>query len=94
MTNLGSRRLGPVLADVAAGRAWWLLPADLCDELDDVPQLIVHLPGWLLLSPPVLYAIGDRGWLERPDGSGRLTDPTALSGAFGAGGRLLAEALA
>lgn len=93
MKHLGSRRLGPVLVDVAAGRAWWLLPASLRHELDGVPQLAVHPPGWLLVSPPVLYAIGDRGWLERPDGSGRLTDPTALGVAFGVGGRRPAEAL-
>ncbi|MGW7168234.1 hypothetical protein ACWGH3_23620 [Streptomyces sp. NPDC054884] len=94
MKHLGGRRLGPVLVDVAARRAWWLLPPDLRDELDGVPQLIVHPPGWLLVTPPVLWAIGDRGWLERPDGSGRLTDPRALGVAFGAVGQLLAEARA
>lgn len=93
MKHVGNRRLGPVLVDGAAGLAWWLLPASLGDELDDVRQLTVHPPGWLLACPPVLYAIGDRSWLEHPDGSGRLTDPAALGAAFGAGGRLLAEAL-
>jgi hypothetical protein len=94
MKHLGSRQLGPVLVDVAAGRAWWLLPTGLRDELDGVSQLIVHPPGWLLVTPPVLCAIGDRCWLERPDGSGRLTDPRALGVAFGAAGQLLAEARA
>ncbi|MGW1271135.1 hypothetical protein [Streptomyces sp. NPDC002491] len=93
MTNLGSRRLGPVLVDVAAARAWWLLPVNLSDELDGVPQLTVQLVGISLVTPPVLYSIGERGWLEHPDGSGRLTDPTALGEAFGTGQRILAGAL-
>ncbi|WP_234438285.1 hypothetical protein [Streptomyces sp. 303MFCol5.2] len=94
MKHLGSRRLGPVLVDVRVGRSWWLLPAGLSDELDNVPLLTMHPPGWPLVSPPVLYPIGERGWLERPDGSGRLTDPTALGVAFGVSGRPFAEALA
>ncbi|MFI5819111.1 hypothetical protein ACIA8I_08185 [Streptomyces rishiriensis] len=92
MKHLGSGRLGPVLADVAAGRAWWLLSAAVGDELDDMPQLTVQPAGGLLVSPPVLHAIGERGWLEPPDGSGRLTVPAALCIAFGVGGGSHAEA--
>ncbi|MCQ9185066.1 hypothetical protein KMT30_39765 [Streptomyces sp. IBSBF 2953] len=92
MKHLGSGRLGPVLADVATGRAWWLLPTALRDELAGVPQLTVQPPGGLLVSPPVLHAIGERGWLEPPDGSGRLTAPAALCAAFGVGGGTHAEA--
>jgi hypothetical protein len=93
MNHVSGRCLGPVLADTATERAWWLLPSDLGEELGDVRELTVHPPGWRLACPPVLYAIDERVWLERPDGSGRLTDPAALSAAFDQGGRLLAEAL-
>ncbi|WP_405585314.1 hypothetical protein [Streptomyces sp. NBC_01092] len=88
MKRIGSQRLGPVLADVEADRAWWLLPPTLGDELDDVRQLTVRRPGWVLRCPPVLYYVGGRGWLERPDGSGHLTNPVLLGAAFGPGGRL------
>ncbi|KAB1142670.1 hypothetical protein F7R91_28135 [Streptomyces luteolifulvus] len=88
-----SRRLGPVLADASAERAWWLLPPELGDDLDSVPQLMVHPIGWPLTCPPVLYAIDECFWLEPPDGSSHLTDPPALTAAFAAGGRLSAEAL-
>ncbi|WNM35346.1 hypothetical protein RKE30_35780 [Streptomyces sp. Li-HN-5-11] len=92
MKKVASWQLGPVLVDVAMGRAWWLLPTDLGDQLNDAREVTVHPPGWLLWCPPVLYAIGERGWLAYPDGSGRLTDPAVLSIAFGRGGRPLAEA--
>ena len=93
MKRVEHKCLGPVLVDVSTDRAWWLLPPVPGDELDGVPQLIVHPPGWLLACPPVLYATDDRVWLEHPDGSGRLTDPTALGAAFNLSGRLSAEAL-
>ncbi|MFH9941324.1 hypothetical protein ACH4OT_18635 [Streptomyces murinus] len=86
MKRIGSPRLGPVLADVEANRAWWLVTSSLSDELDDMRQLLVRPAGWVLKCPPVLYSVGGRGWLERPDGSGRLTDPTLLAAAFGPGG--------
>lgn len=94
MKRVGAERLGPVLADVFSERVWWLLPPDVGDELDDVHQLTVRPSGWLLACPPVLYPIDGCLWLERPDGSGRLTDPIALGAAFGPGGgpRLPAEA--
>lgn len=86
MKRIGSPRLGPVLVDVEANRAWWLVAPSLSDELDDMRQLLVRPAGWALKCPPVLYSVGGRGWLERPDGSGRLTDPTLLAAAFGPGG--------
>lgn len=86
MKRIGSARLGPVLADVDVDRAWWLLPPDLDVELDDVRQLTVRPAGWILKCPPVFYALDGRMWLERPDGSGRLTDPVLLGAAFGPGG--------
>ncbi|MFD4552110.1 hypothetical protein [Streptomyces sp. NPDC058466] len=92
--RIGPDRLGPVLADVTSERAWWLLPPCLDDELDDIRLLTVHPRGWPLRCPPVLYPVRGRVWVERPDGSGRLTDPTFLGAALGPGGgpRLPAEA--
>lgn len=87
MQRIGSARLGPVLADVEAERAWWLLPPDVGDQLDDVRQITVRPSGWILACPPVLYSVDGRMWLERPDGSGRLTDPVLLGAVFGPGGR-------
>ncbi|MGW6261354.1 hypothetical protein [Streptomyces sp. NPDC055085] len=94
ITRIGSSRLGPVLADVSSERAWWLLPPELGDELDDVHLLTVHPQGKPLRCPPVLYPVLGRVWVERPDGAGRLTDPTLLGAALSPGGggpRLPAE---
>ncbi|WP_405909530.1 hypothetical protein OG742_37005 [Streptomyces sp. NBC_00828] len=92
--RIGVDRRGPVLADVNQGLAWWLLPPDLGDDLDDVALITVHPRGWILRCPPVLYPVRGRVWVERPDGSGRLTDPVLLGAALGPGGgpRLPAEA--
>jgi hypothetical protein len=92
MKRVGANRLGPVLADPELETAWWLVPSDVGDQLDDVRQLKVMPPGWPLSCPPVLYPVAGRVWLERPDGAGRLTDPIVLGAAFGPGGRLPAEA--
>nr|WP_168509569.1 hypothetical protein [Streptomyces sp. S1D4-11]QIY96956.1 hypothetical protein HEP87_26835 [Streptomyces sp. S1D4-11] len=93
MKRIGDR-IGPVLADVELGLAWWLLPTTVGDELADVRQLTVRPTGWALKCPPVAYALHCRLWLEPPDGSGRLTDPVLLGAALGPGGgpRLPAEA--
>lgn len=93
LRRMGSGRVGPVLGDVHRDRAWWLLPPDLADDLDDVRILTVRPPGWLLSCPPVLHSVHGRWWIERPDGSGRLTDPVLLAAAVGPGGgiRLPAE---
>jgi hypothetical protein len=92
--RIGVPRLGPVLADVSQGIAWWLLPPTLGDELDDVRTITLRPRGWVLRCPPVLYPVRGRVWVERPDGSGRLTDPVLLGAALGPGGgpRLPAEA--
>ncbi|MGW8378447.1 hypothetical protein [Streptomyces sp. ODS28] len=86
-------KLGPVLGYAEADRAWWLLPLDAEQHLADLAgQLTVHTPGWPLPCPsPDHYAHG-RGWLEKPDGAGTLTDPVALGAAFGNVGPLPAEA--
>jgi hypothetical protein len=77
---------GPVLADALRAQAWWLLPPGLADELDGVAGLTVHPAGWLLECPPVSYFLGDRWWVDAPDGTGQLTDPTLLAASFGPGG--------
>ncbi|WP_406365326.1 hypothetical protein [Streptomyces sp. NBC_00645] len=81
-------RRGPVLADVSQGICWWLLPPTLGDELDDVHTITVRPRGWILRCPPVLYPVRGRVWIERPDGSGRLTNPDLLGAALGPGGGL------
>lgn len=84
--RIKSDRLGPVLADVHREVAWWLVPTDRAQELDDVRQIMVHPPGWTIHCPPVLYSLEGRYWLERPDGTGQLTDAAALGAAFSPGG--------
>ncbi|WP_179202351.1 hypothetical protein [Streptomyces caniscabiei] len=85
--------LGPVLAYPAAECAWWLVPLDAEEHLDDVARLTVHPSGWPLHCPPVNRPTHGRVWLARPHGSGRLTDPTMLAACFVPGGRLPAEVL-
>ena len=95
LRRIRADRLGPVLADVHRDVAWWLVPGNRAHELDDVRQIKLHPPGWPLSCPPVLHSLEGRWWLERPDGTGLLTDPSALGAAFGPGGyRLTAEASA
>ncbi|WP_443282099.1 hypothetical protein [Streptomyces sp. 8N114] len=75
-------KLGPVLVHPESRRAWWLLPPDAADHLDALRRLTVWGSGQTLLCPaPGDYGHG-RGWLESPDGTGRLTDPVALGAAF------------
>lgn len=93
IARIGGDRIGPVLADIHRDAAWWLLPPDLTDELDDVHRLTVQPTGWVLKCPPVHRSVAGRWWIERPDGSGRLTDPVLLGAAFSPGGaRLSMEA--
>ncbi|MET7481374.1 hypothetical protein ABZT17_44715 [Streptomyces sp. NPDC005648] len=84
--RIGPDRLGPILGDVYSDVAWWLLPPDLGDDLDDLRLFTVRPAGWVLRCPPVLHSVQGRWWIERPDGSGRLTDPAVLAAAFGPGG--------
>ncbi|MGW3360545.1 hypothetical protein ACWDFL_35010 [Streptomyces bungoensis] len=86
MRRIGASPHGPVLAETRRGLAWWLLPPNLADELDDVTTLNVHPAGWELECPPVVHSLGGRWWLEMPDGRGELTDPLLLGAAFGPGG--------
>ncbi|MGQ4347520.1 hypothetical protein [Streptomyces sp. SAS_275] len=83
--SIPAQRRGPVLADCHQGIAWWLLPPALADDLDDVHALTVHPRGWILRCPPVLYPVRGRVWIERPDGSGQLTDPVLLGAALSPG---------
>ncbi|WP_190040333.1 hypothetical protein [Streptomyces fructofermentans] len=95
MTRIGSRRCGPVLADVPNLVTWWLLPPDLGDELADLRQITIHPIGWELRAPAAVHPIRGRVWLGTLDGSGQLTDPVLLGAALGPGGgpRIPAEAL-
>lgn len=94
MQRIGPDRLGPVLVYPSADLAWWLVPCGAEDVLADLGRLTVHPKGWMLRCPPAEWYVDGRGWLEKPDGSGQLTDPTALGAAFGPSGgpRLPAEA--
>jgi hypothetical protein len=92
MQRIGSVRLGPVLATTEPDLAWWLLPLDAAEHLADVRRLTLRPDGWPLPCPPCESALDARIWLERPDGTGRLTDPVLLGAAFGPTGRLPAAA--
>ncbi|MFE0383929.1 hypothetical protein ACFW1F_07565 [Streptomyces bungoensis] len=81
--RIGAAPHGPVLAETRRGLAWWLLPPGITDELDDIT---VHPAGWELQCPSVERSMGGRWWLDIPDGTGQLTDPTLLGAAFGPGG--------
>ncbi|MFI8941313.1 hypothetical protein [Streptomyces syringium] len=74
---------GPVLADSEAGLAWWLTPVDAVEYVVGTSQgLTVQPPSWKLLCPPVEYGYGGRCWMEKPDGTGKLTAPAALVAEF------------
>ncbi|MFF5833701.1 hypothetical protein ACFY7V_03300 [[Kitasatospora] papulosa] len=88
MQRVGPELLGPVLVCPENNRAWWLVPLGADEELADVRPLTIHLAPWALKCPPPRKYLWGRGWLEKPDGSGRLTDPVALGAAFGPGGSL------
>ncbi|MFF7260667.1 hypothetical protein ACFZCL_10335 [Streptomyces sp. NPDC008159] len=93
VNRIGVERLGPVLADPGVGRAWWLIPPDAAEDLADIRQVRVRPEGWPLHCPPTGWYQCGRLWLHRPDGSGRLNDPTLIAAALGPGGtRLTAEA--
>lgn len=83
MERLGrAGKLGPVLAYPDAG-----------EHLADLGLLTVHPARWRLRCPSPDRVSNGRGWLEKPDGRGTLTDPAALGAVFGRGGRLPAGAL-
>jgi hypothetical protein len=87
-------RLGPVLASPATEQAWWLVPLGAEEHLAGIRQLRIRPAGWPLHCPPAGRQLCGRFWLQRPDGSGRLTDPVLLGAALGPGGgpRLPSEA--
>ncbi|MFB6567377.1 hypothetical protein [Streptomyces noursei] len=85
-------QLGPVLVDPAADVAWWLVADGAEHHLADLPLLTVRPSGWALRCPPAHLYLNGRGWLEKPDGTGKLTDPIKLGAAFGPGRRLPTEA--
>ncbi|OKI04916.1 hypothetical protein A6A06_09475 [Streptomyces sp. CB02923] len=84
--------LGPVLVSAESRRAWWLTSLSAEDHLDDLPALTVRPVRWPLLCPEVGHSVYGRGWLEAPDGTGKLTDPVALGAVFGPTSSLSAEA--
>ncbi|MCX4550638.1 MULTISPECIES: hypothetical protein [unclassified Streptomyces] len=86
MQRVGPDRLGPVLVSPSADLAWFLVPLDAGQELADIRAITVRTPPWELICPPADYYLNGRGWLEKPDGSGKLTDLAALGAAFGPGG--------
>ncbi|WP_330435956.1 MULTISPECIES: hypothetical protein [Streptomyces] len=86
MQRIGPDRLGPVLVYPCADRAWWLVPPGAEEVLDDLSRLTVHPERWQLRCPPAERYIDGYGWLEKPDGSGKLTSATVLGAAFGPGG--------
>ncbi|MCX4993871.1 hypothetical protein [Streptomyces longwoodensis] len=83
--RIRSGRCGPVLADPAADRTWWLIPPGAAEDLADVRTVHVHPHDWLLHCPPTGRQLCGRLWLSPPDGSGRLTHPLTLAAALGPG---------
>jgi len=92
VSRLDRHRRGPLLGFPEEQLAWWLVPADVGDVLDDVPRLRVLAPGSELLCPPADRTLASRLWLALPDGSGQLTDPDYLGAAFSPSAPLLVKA--
>ncbi|MFJ9903923.1 hypothetical protein ACIRVK_13630 [Streptomyces sp. NPDC101152] len=86
LDRIRSEHRGPVLADPTCDKAWWLVPVTAAADLADVRHLTVRPTEWVLHCPPTGWSLEGRFWLNRPDGSGRLTDPAVLAAAFGPGG--------
>lgn len=94
MKRVPSKHLGPVLADPTVDLAWWLVTLDAAPHLADIRQVTARPVGWPLRCPPTGWQLCGRLWLNRPDGSGHLTDPALLGAALGpdSGPRLPSEA--
>ncbi|MEV0260707.1 hypothetical protein AB0I49_05100 [Streptomyces sp. NPDC050617] len=83
MNLLGpARRLGPAIAAPEENLVWWLVSLDAHEPIAELPELTVKPPGWGLLCPAPHRLSDGRCWLQKPDGSGRLTDPADLATAF------------
>ncbi|MBH1937596.1 hypothetical protein I5Q34_25550 [Streptomyces sp. AV19] len=76
-------RPGPVPACPESKRVWWLLPPGRAAAFDGCPGLTARPANRALPCPPADEPLCGRGWLEKPDGSGRLTDPARLATALG-----------
>ncbi|MEV6855774.1 hypothetical protein ACIF6I_30165 [Streptomyces microflavus] len=85
MDGVDPEGLGLVLFDPGADRAWWLLPAETDEMLSDFRRITAHATGWALSCEPAERYVNAPGWLDKPDGSGRLTAPAAPGAAFGLG---------
>lgn len=72
-------RPGPVLAHPEGRRIWWLLPPGQAAAFDGFPGAVVRPADWALPCPPVDEPLCGHGWLEKPDGTGHLTDPHHLA---------------
>lgn len=88
-----SGMLGPVLTCPSEDLAWILLPGDADRHLSDISDLYLLGAGECLLAPPVDRPMSGRAWIELPDGTGRLTDPSALGAVLGRTHRLRQEHL-
>ncbi|MER6011814.1 hypothetical protein [Streptomyces bluensis] len=86
VVRIREEQCGPIVADGVAGKAWWLVPTTAAEALADVRQFVVRPACWVLRCPPAGVFAENRFWLWRPDGSGRLTDPTLPAAALGPGG--------
>ncbi|WP_329167206.1 hypothetical protein OHB49_43995 (plasmid) [Streptomyces sp. NBC_01717] len=86
LQRIGPERLGPLLVHPGADRAWWLVPPGAEELLADLPRLTVHPEARSLLCLPADRYLDGLGWLEKPDGTGRLTNAATLGAAFGLGG--------
>lgn len=86
LARIREEHRGPVLADPQLDRAWWLVPSAAAAELADVRAVAVQPSGTPLHCPPTGWQACGRFWLQRPDGTGQLTDPAVLAAAFGPGG--------
>ncbi|MGW8379089.1 hypothetical protein [Streptomyces sp. ODS28] len=74
--------LGPVLSHAESDRAWWLVTQHGSDELARVaPWAAVEVQN-PLYCPPANLPLHGRGWLEKPDGTGTLTDAHRLAAAL------------
>ncbi|SFY34013.1 hypothetical protein SAMN02787144_101917 [Streptomyces atratus] len=82
LQHIAPDRLGPLLVRPGEDLAWWLAPPYAEALLAGIPGLRVRPEGQPLRCPPAERYIDGLGWLEKPDGAGRLTDPAELGAAF------------